>query len=267
MKNKQTKPKRILSVRGTILTLPTLDTIEGPALVFISPESIFISDTYKLKIHKKCLCVVENIETGKTNINLEDYFIPVYLDQDNGIDIDLKDISYLFKTTPELEFEKLSSEDFLLFEFGGVRTKSVLSQEDLYSNYSLTSLFEELQLCIGSYEYEYIICAIEKSLRKKINSIGSLDLANLKNVLEKIENFKTHDPATNYQEMLEDLQTLIEQKIKKTINERKTTKKEKFPKKEDLERALKKALEKEDYERASQIRDSIIKITGNAQKT
>lgn len=106
-----------------------------------------------------------------------------------------------------------------------------------------------------------------KIIEKKINNIGSLDLANLKNVLEKIENFKTRDPATNYQEMLEDLQTVIEQKIKKTINERKPTKKEKFPKKEDLERALKKALEKEDYERASQIRDSIIKITGNAQKT
>lgn len=266
MKNKQTKPKRILSVRGTLLTLPTLDTIEGPALVFISPESIFISDTYKLKIYKKCLCVVENIETGKTNINLEGYFIPVYLDQDNGIDIDLKDISYLFKMMPEIEFEKLPSEDFLTFEYGSIRTKNVLSQEDLYSNYTLTSLFEELQLCIGSYEYGYIISAIEKSLRKKISSIGSLDLANLQNIFEKIEKFKTHDPAENYQEMLEDLQTLIEQKIEKTISERKPTKKEKFPKKEDLERALKNAIEEQKYEIAAIIRDKLDDIK-NAQKT
>lgn len=264
---KETKPKRILSVRGSVLTLPTLDTIEGPALVFISPESIYISEACKLKIYKKSLCVVENIETGTTNINLEEYTIPLTIDEENGIDIDLKDVSYLFKTMLEDEFAKLSSEEYLLFDYGSVRTKSVLSQEDLYANFSLTSLYEELQLTIASYEYEFIISAIEKAFRKKINSIDSLDCMTLESILDKLRKFKTHEPASNYIEMLEDLETLIEQKIKKTTEEKKQYKKTRTPKKEDLETALEKALKEENYEKAIKIRDVLKKMENIPKKT
>lgn len=147
MKKKQNK--KILAVRGTALIINSLDRIDGPAEVYIVPDDIAICDQGFLKLYRRAKCItLRETETTSDRFSVEDYTIPIVITEDGDYEIDLQDSYELFVQYTQAEFAELPEEDWLLFEFGKVRTQTVHSQIDVYSRQSFSSLINELTILV-----------------------------------------------------------------------------------------------------------------------
>lgn len=269
MKNNN-KTRKIVAVRGRALIINQIDRIDGPTQVYIEPSSIAICITGHLKLYKYARCITpEETETMREKLLVDNYSILLTITEEGEYEIDLQDSFDLFVQYTLDEFETLAEEDWLLFEFGLVQTKTVRSQLDIYKNLSFDTLIEEFTiLAKDSTTPDEVLFAISEIVCRTSSTISRVYALQenkeiLKFLLKDIEYMGDNIAINSY---ISDMILSINDRLQEIVDSKKSEKQRLQEKIAALVEKEKNAAENGEYKEAAKCRDEIKLLKGTVIK-